>query len=756
MTGRARPNAKPADLTARTPVPFPDREAVRRFIAESETRPGLREVARAFNLTGAERKRLKKLMIELADDGAIEGSRRRGGSGRLPAVTVVEITEVDIDGELRARPVSWKGEGNPPPIVMAAPKRGKRVVNAAALGPGDRLLARLTRLAEGGYEGRVMRVIEAGPDRIIGVFRATADGGRIHPTDRRTKRDFAVARNATAGAEDGEVVLAETGRARRLGLPEAHVVERLGSLDAPRAISLIAIHSHAVPVEFPQDALDQAGRAEPVALGAREDLRGVPLVTIDGADARDFDDAVWAAPDDDPANSGGFQLLVAIADVAHYVRPNDVLDRAARERGNSVYFLDRVVPMLPEALSNELCSLRPEVDRACLACDMRIGADGRLRAHRFTRALMRSAARLTYDEAQAAADGSDALDRDIREGVIAPLYGAYRALAKARRARGTLELDLPELRVVLDEAGAVEAVRPTPRYDSHRLIEECMIAANVAAAETLQRRKFPCMYRVHEHPDAAKIEALREFLATLELSLPRGGSLQSSHFNTLLDKVRGTPHEHLVNLVVLRSQAQAAYAPDNLGHFGLALTRYCHFTSPIRRYADLLVHRALIGAFGLGEGGLAKDGGADFAAIGEAISDTERRAQRAERDAKERYLTAWLAERVGAKFEARIVGVTRFGLFVALDETGAEGLIPIRTLGREYFTHDETHHALVGRSARYQLGETLRVRLSDADTITGGLVFELADGPGAGAVRGLHEKPHGGGKGRKGKRSKRH
>ncbi len=735
-------------------APFPDREAVLRFITESETHPGLREIARAFNLKGAGRARLKKLLSEMADEGVIEAPRRRGGSARQPATTVVEITEIDIDGELRARPVSWRGEGTPPPIIMAAPKRGPRVVNAAALGPGDRVLARLTRLAEGGYEGRVMRVIEAGPDRIIGVFRATADGGRIHPTDRRAKRDFMVARNAGAGAEDGEVVLGEASGALRLGLPEARVVERLGALDAPRAISLIAIHSHAIPVDFPNDALDQAAHAKPAALGAREDLRTLPLVTIDGADARDFDDAVWAAPDENAENPGGFRVIVAIADVAHYVRANDALDRNARERGNSVYFPDRVVPMLPEALSNNLCSLRPDEDRACLACDMRIGADGALRAHRFTRALMRSAARLTYDEAQATADGSDALDRELREGVIAPLYRAYRALAKARRTRGTLELDLPDLRVVLDDEGAVEAVRPTARYDSHRLIEECMITANVAAAETLQLRKFPCMYRVHEHPDVAKIEALREFLATLELSLPRGGTLRSGHFNSLLDKVRGTPHEHLVNLVVLRSQAQACYAPDNLGHFGLALARYSHFTSPIRRYADLLVHRALIGALGLGEGGLAKDDGGDFAAIGEAISDTERRAQRAERDAKERYLTAWMAERVGAEFTARIVGVTRFGLFVALEETGAEGLIPIRTLGREYFTHDMAHHALVGRSARYQLGEDLRVRLSEADTITGGLVFELADAPGAGALRGTRGKPRGGGRARKGKRSK--
>ncbi len=734
----------------RKPAPFPGTDEIRRFIADSPERVGAREIARAFGLKGAQRARLKRVLRELLGEGVDDRPRRRA-AGRLPAVTVVEVVEIDIDGELIARPTGRHSEGRAPRIVMADRARGRSRINAPALGVGDRVLARLAIQPDGSYEGRIMRVIEGAPDRVIGVFHAGGSGGRIQPTDRRAKKDFLVSAGDRAGALSGEMVLAESLSGRRLGLPRARIVERLGALDAPRAISLLAIHSHGIPTAFPDQAIAQATAAKPVPLGNRRDFRDLPLVTIDGADARDFDDAVWAAPDDEPANPGGYRLVVAIADVAHYVRPGDPLDRAALERGNSVYFPDRVVPMLPEALSNDLCSLRPGEDRACLVCTMRISASGARLAHRFERGLMCSAVRLTYNEVQAAADGDRTLDPALRDGVIAPLYGVSKALAKARGARGTLELDLPEMRVVVDEAGAVEAVRPEPRHDSHRLIEDCMIAANVAAAETLQKAQAPCLYRIHDRPDPAKIESLRQFLATLDLTLPRGGSLTAAHFNAVLKTVRDTPQEHLVSLVVLRSQAQAAYAPGNIGHFGLALKRYCHFTSPIRRYADLLVHRALIAAFELGEGGLTEGAGGEFEEIGGHISGTERRAQLAERDAKDRYMTAYLAARVGAEFSARIAGVTRFGLFVALDETGAEGLIPIRTLGPGHLTHDEARHALVGSGRTYRLGERLAVRLAEADAITGGLVFELVDGKGGGGRTSI--KTIGGRqRGRRGKR----
>ncbi|HEX7006026.1 MAG TPA: VacB/RNase II family 3'-5' exoribonuclease, partial [Alphaproteobacteria bacterium] len=450
-----------------------------------------------------------------------------------------------------------------------------------------------------------------------------------------------------------------------------------------------------------------------------------------GADARDFDDAVWAEPDPDPRNRGGWHLIVAIADVAHYVRPGDALDKAARERGNSVYFPDRVVPMLPEALSNDLCSLRPNEDRACLAAQLWINRDGRLLRHRFDRALMRSAARLTYEQVQAARDGCpDDVTGPLLEPVLNPLYGAYRVLERARKKRGALEIDLPERQIVLGDDGKVASITPRARLDSHRLIEEFMILANVAVAEALEAKRQPCMYRVHEAPDPERVQALREFLETLGLNLAKGQVLKPAHFNRILERSADTPHARMVHELVLRTQAQAKYSPDNVGHFGLALRRYAHFTSPIRRYSDLLVHRALIGGFGLGPGGIGPEDAARFPEQGEHISATERRAVAAERDATDRYVAAFLADRVGAIFGGAISGVTRFGLFVTLDETGADGFVPMRRLPRDYYEHDEARHCLIGRSGgpRFDLGGRVQVRLVEANPITASLLFDLVEG----------------------------
>jgi ribonuclease R len=468
-----------------------------------------------------------------------------------------------------------------------------------------------------------------------------------------------------------------------------------------------------------------------VTLGQREDLRSVPLVTIDGADARDFDDAVWAEPD--AARPGGWHALVAIADVAWYVRPGDALDEAALERGNSVYFPDRVVPMLPEELSNELCSLKPAVERACIAVHLYIDSEGRLERHRFVRGLMRSAARLTYEAAQAAIDGNpDAQSRPLVEPVLRPLYGVYRALDAARLKRGSLELDLPERQIFLDPAGRVARIEPRQRLDSHKLIEELMICANVAAAETLERLKQPCMYRVHDVPDPAKLAALREFLDHLGLpglKLAKGQAIRPRHFNDILRKAAGTPFAPLVHQLVLRSQAQAVYSPNNLGHFGLGLRRYAHFTSPIRRYSDLLVHRALVAGQNFGAGALPPTDPKAFAATGEHVSMTERRAAAAERSASDRYLVAFLAERVGASFPGRINGVTRAGLFVTLSETGADGLVPMRSLPGDYYEHDEAHHRLIGRRTRrsFTLGDPVTVRLAEANSVTGSLLFTMTE-----------------------------
>jgi ribonuclease R len=719
------PNKRPERRARHAVGRLPTREEIVDFIAASPTPVARRDIVRAFKVPPAERVQFKGLIREVERGGAVErGAKRRlQPTGGLPEIGIIEITGVDLDGEMLGRPLAWQDAQNAPAIYVIA-ERG-----APALGIGERAVVRFARGEDGSYEARIVRALGGAPDRVLGVFRRDREGGKLEPTDRKLKTAFHIAHADAADAADGEIVLAEVLPARRLGLPQARVVERIGDSADPRAFSLIAIHAHGIPTAFSHAALALAETAQAVPLGERVDLRALPLVTIDGADARDFDDAVWAEKGDEPA--GGWHVVVAIADVAWYVRPGDALDQAAQERGNSVYFPDRVVPMLPEALSNELCSLKPGVERACMAVHLWLDAEGRVHRHRFVRALMRSAARLTYEEVQAAIDGrpNDAT-RPLVEPVLLPLYGAYGAFDRARRRRGTLDLDLPERRILLDPTGRVARIEPRLRLDSHRLIEEFMIAANVAAAEELERLKQPCMYRVHDQPDPAKLVALREFLDGIGvpgLALAKGQRVQPRHFSDILRRAAGTAYATLVSQLVLRSQAQAAYSPDNLGHFGLALRRYAHFTSPIRRYGDLLVHRALIRGHGFGQGDLPSGEAKDFAATGEHISMTERRAAAAERSAVDRYTAAFLAERVGASFRGRVSGVTRAGLFVALAETGADGLIPISTLPSDYYEHQEKQHRLVGRRSgrSYRLGDELDITLAEANTVTGSLLFAL-------------------------------
>ncbi len=717
-------------------APFPSREDILRFIRESPTRVGRREIARAFRLGAGQRTLLKQVLRDMEEDGSLPAGRgrRAAQAGVLPAVAVVEITGTDMDGEVLARPLAWEDDAPPPVIYMAPEKPGR-----PALGPGDRVLARLARVRDavsGGlaYEGRTIRRIAARPAHVLGVYETGHGHGLLRSTDRRNKDDFVVAPGDSLGAQPGDLVRAKVLPGRRLGPRRAQVIERLEKTGGPGSISLITIHECGIPTQFTDEALKQAAAAGAAPPEGRDDLRDVPLITIDDADARDFDDAVWAGPDSDAGNPGGWHLLVAIADVAWYVRPGDALDSCAYERGNSVYLPDRVVPMLPEALSNGWCSLNPGEDRPCLAAHLWIDADGAPLRHAFVRATMRSAARLTYAQVQAACDGMPDDDTaPLVETVVRPLYGAYGALAKARKRRGVLELDMPERRVVVDAGGVVTGIEIRPRHDSHRLIEEFMVAANVAAAETLAKAGQPCMHRNHDAPPLDKLEALRQFLDGLGLKLARGQVVKASQFNRILAKASALPQAHMVNEVVLRSQAQAEYSPGNIGHFGLALKRYCHFTSPIRRYADLLVHRALIRGAKLGAGGLEAEP-RDFTRMGEHMSQTERRAQGAERDAVDRFTAAYLADRVGAVFAGRINGVTRFGLFVTLSESGADGLVPARTLPADTYIHDAARHCLRGRRTgrEYRLGEEVEVRLTEADPLTGGMVFHLMD---AGAPR---------------------
>ncbi|MDV7341667.1 ribonuclease R [Terasakiella sp. A23] len=707
----------------RKPVPFPTKEQILDFINESPSQVGKREIARAFSLRGPAKIELKKVLKELERDGKIGRGRQRrfATPGSMPDVTVLEITGIDEDGELLATPLSWQGDDRPPKVYVA--QSGGRT----AYGIRDRVLCRMRKISAKEYEAQVIRQISEAPSRVLGIYQTNGEEGRLIPTDRRAKSEFIIAKENAGDAEDGELVLCEPLPGRVYGLKPARVVERLGDSNQPKAVSLVCIHAHDIPTEFTPAAIEQAETAEAVPLGKRVDLRDIPLVTIDGADARDFDDAVFAEPDTDPKNKGGWHIIVAIADVAHYVRHLDDLDRGAFERGNSVYFPDRVVPMLPEALSNGWCSLVPHEDRGCLAAHMWIDADGHLLRHKFIRGLMRSHARLTYEQAQAARDGQlDEVTEPIMETVINPLYGAYASFLKYREERNVLELDVPERQMRFDDLGNVASIDKRQRLDSHKLIEEFMITANVAAAEALEHKRQPCMYRIHDAPGLEKMEALRQFLWSLDIKLAKGQQPSPKIFNRILSDASKTDQNHMINTIVLRSQAQAEYNPENIGHFGLALNRYAHFTSPIRRYSDLLVHRALIKGYGLGEGGL-EESTKDFGEMGDHLSKTERRAAGAERDAMDRYTTLFMADRVGASFGARINGVTRFGLFITLDETGADGLVPIRSLPMDYYDHDEQLHLLRGKrnGLTFRLGERVEAKLMEADVVTGGMVFNL-------------------------------
>jgi ribonuclease R len=692
-----------------------------------------RDLAKLLGLKGSDRIHLKRILKELEAEGAIAGRQKQGfvKRGELPDVGIIEITGVDGDGEVLAKPLAWDSNEEPPTIYVTPPKDG------SAPGPGDRLLARLEKHGES-YEAKIIRRLEAETQtRVIGVLRdAPATGWRLVPINKKERTEYALDKNDLNGAKHNELVAAEPAGGRIAGFSKVKVVERIGSMDSPKTISLIAIHDHGIPTEFPAAVIEQAKAAQPIdpqviKKEGRTDLRAIPLVTIDPPDARDHDDAVWAGPDDDDRNAGGHVVLVAIADVAHYVTPGSALDKEALKRGNSAYFPDRVVPMLPEELSADLCSLKEGVDRPCLVARMVFDKHGHKKSHTFLRAVMRSAARLTYAQAQAAFDGKphESMTATVKK-TLADVWAAYQSLTVAREKRSPLDLDLPERRVILGADGKVASIAYRERLESMKLIEEFMVLANVAAAEALETKHTPLIYRVHDTPSKEKLFAFSDFLRTLNITFAKGQVVQPGVFNLILAGAKGTPHEAVMNDVVLRSQAQAIYDPANIGHFGLNLAKYAHFTSPIRRYADLIVHRALIRAFDLGDGGLTDREIAALPAIAESITMTERRAMAAERDSTDRYVAAFMEDRLGETFDARVTGVTRFGLFVRLADSGAEGLIPIRSLGADFFHHDEKRQALVGQRTHvsFGMGQALRVKLLEAAPLTGGLRFSLEGG----------------------------
>lgn len=698
---------------------LPSREQIVEFIQSSERPAGKREIAKAFGLQGEEKIALKRLLRDMAEEGLIDGKKtafhRMGG---VPKVTVLRVVDVD-EGEAVAIPDAWHpDDGAPPPRLRLVESK-----RHAALRVGDRVLARTEETGRG-WTAHPMKKLPARGEGLLGVVELDGSGKPwLAPTDKRVRTSSPIA--DLGEAEPGQLVLAEPGRTPRSGVK---VLEVLGDPLAPKSFSLIAIHKYGIPDVFREEALGEAQAAAKLPLSEehREDLRHLPIVAIDPADARDHDDAIWAEPD----GEGGFIAVVAIADVSFYVRPGGQLDREARKRGNSVYFPDRVVPMLPEVLSADVCSLREGEDRAAMACHLRIDSHGRVKDWRFTRALVRIAEVIAYEDAQARIDSGEAGEN------LKNLWATWRALFKARAARDPLELELPERRVVLDANGRIAEIAIRERLDAHRVVEDFMIAANVAAAKALESKASPVVYRVHEPPTREKLVALRDYFQTIGRKLALGQVITPSLFNRMLKDIADEGEKALVMEAVLRSQTQAYYGPKNAGHFGLSLGSYAHFTSPIRRYADLLVHRALVDSFQLEQpkpkgslppaSGLSEQDRADLSKVTDAISQTERRAMEAERDTIDRYVAAWLSGRIGETFRTRITGVQGFGFFATIMGLGGDGLVPVNTLGREYFRYDEASRALVGDATgtRYAVGDTLQLRLAEANPLTGALKFE--------------------------------
>lgn len=713
---------------------LPTREQILEFIEQSKEPAGKREISRAFGLHGSDKISLKALLRDMTDEGLIDAAPGRAfhKMGGVPRVTVLKI--VDVDGnQLIAIPERWEAEGVPPPKLRVI-ERGRR----GALGIGDRILAR-TEEAGSSWIAHPMKKLAKASELILGVVE---DGGNgrfwLKSTDKKARFDTPLFE--LGDAKPGDLVLAELGG--RAGQKKAKVTELLGDPFAPKSFSLIAIHKFGIPFEIPQEVEDEAAIVHdlPVTADHREDLRHLPIIAIDPRDARDFDDAVWAIADDDPKNAGGFKAIVAIADVSYYVRPGSALDREAAKRGNSVYFPDRVVPMLPHALSSDKCSLRAGEDRAVLACHMQIDAGGHVTSWRFARAIARISANIPYEDAQAAIDGT--LDHPMLESALKPLWTCWALLKKARDSRNPLGIDMPERRIALDDKGRVIGVAVRAHLDAHQVIEDFMIAANVAAAKALEGKKSPLIYRVHEPPAREKLVALKDYLKTFDIEFTLGQVIRPSTFNAIIAKVRDSD-EILPQIMeaVLRSQTQAYYTPQNAGHFGLALGSYAHFTSPIRRYADLIVHRALVSAYEL-EMPAPKDkaiksvtglSSKDFERLdvtSEMISRAERRAMEAERETVDRYVAAYLAAQIGEIIDARITGVQNFGFFATVESIGGDGLVPVSTLGAERFNYDEASQTLTGEESgdEYRPGMRLKLRLAEANPVSGALRFELPEG----------------------------
>jgi len=714
-------------------TPHPSVNDILTFVRENPEKATKRDIARAFNIKGEARIWLKNLLRRLDDEGKIaKKDKIHKTRDTLPPVTLLDIFGRDGDGDLLARPVK-EIEGQTPLIVIRPARHKTSQKSGQTAGVGDRVLAKIfvsKGKTDTSYHARIIRKIDKLPQTALGILRRNARGEwRLQPVIRKS-HELAIAADSLKDAQEGDLVEVDVGEREGFGLKTGRLRQILGRMTSEKSLSLIALYTHSIPHIFPQQVMDEATNAQPISTKGYEDWRAFDFVTIDPIDAKDHDDAVCAEPD--PEGEGGFRVRVAIADVGAYVASGSALDVEAERRGNSVYFPDRVVPMLPERISNDLCSLREGEDRPALGVCLTFDKNGNKITHTFHRVMIRSRAKLDYIQVQKAIDGvPDNKTAPLVKGVLQPLFAAYRVLKQARDRRMPLDLDVPERKILLDEEGRIRDVVIPPRLDAHRLIEEMMIAANVAAAQTLTLAAQPLIYRIHAQPPLARQEILRQFLHSIGLSLARSGDLTSERLNALLAQVADTQNQELVHQMVLRSQAQAEYNPQNIGHFGLALKSYTHFTSPIRRYADLVIHRALIKALRLGQGAMTSSQESCLSEIARAISAAERRASAAERETVDRLIAHYLSNQTGAQFLARISGVTKSGLFVTLDKLGADGFIPVSSLGSEYYHFDETSHILVGERSRrgYQLADSVDVRLVEAMPLAGTLRFEMLTPP---------------------------
>ncbi|AQX28051.1 MULTISPECIES: ribonuclease R [unclassified Bartonella] len=648
----------------------------------------------------------------------------------LPPITLVKVSALNKDGDFIAKPVEWPNDPKPN-IRISSSHRTKRI----SISIGDHVLVKIFRnkvFQNSHYTGRIIRKIDRKKRKMLGIVRKLENGEwQLDPIERKNN-ELIIDMSTKIDIKAGDLVEVEIKDIPNDRLKYAKIRNILGHIDNETELSMIALISKEIPYIFSSDALDQAKNLKPDNTINREDWRQLSFITIDPPDAKDHDDAVYAIKDESPTNIGGWIINIAIADVSCYIKAGSTLDQEALKRGNSVYFPDCVIPMLPEHISNDLCSLHEGKDRPALAVRMIFDANGNKRKHSFHRIVMRTAAKLSYQEVQCAIEGNtNKKTAPLLKNILQPLWDAYSCLKIARNHRQPLELEVPETKIILDQNGYIKDVMILPHLEAHRLIEEFMIQANIAAAETLKEYHQPFIYRIHDRPSLAKQKMLQNFLKSLRISTARGTELTSAQLNNILIKVMNTQQQELVNQVILRSQSQAEYNPKNIGHFGLNLHNYTHFTSPIRRYADLIIHRALIKALQLGNDALTDEQEQNLAKIATQISLHERRAIIAERETVDRLVAHYLANKIGHSFGARVSGVIKAGLFIALDKLNVDGFVPIATLKSDYYYFDEVQHALIGKRSRkcYQLGDIVEVKILEVQPFSGSLYFEMLTKP---------------------------